>query len=429
MDKESVDRYRLLRLLRSLSTKIGRGTEFVSLYIPPGRPLGDVSANLREEYGTAGNIKSRVTRNHVLDALESIQQRLKLFKEVPPNGLVIFCGAVPQENAAGSEKTEIFVIEPPKAVPFYLYRCDSRFYLDPLLASLSDEKSFGLLVIGRDEAGIGVVSGKDLRVLGTMTSGVPGKVRVGGQSARRYERVLEQLVHEFFVRVAERANKEFMAIPNLQGLFVGGPGPTKEDFLKEGLLDYRLRDKVLEVVDLGYSGEEGLRELVNRIAPKLKEVSYAEEIEVFEQLKQALFERPESVALGEEEVQKAFKDGRVKKLLISEAFDVPYLLVRCVRCEGELFVKASENPSRCPFCDGGVEVVREESGLDHYMDLALEAGADIQIFSATSESGEQFLRSYSGIAAFLGDRSDTFFSAQGRWCAPKEQQEGRSPVV
>lgn len=401
LNKEQVERYRMLKLLRDLSTKVGRGTEFVSLYIPPSRPLGDVSANLREEYGTANNIKSRVTRNHVLDALESIQQRLKLFKEVPPNGLVIFCGAVPQGEAAGSEKTEIFVLEPPKPVPFYLYRCDSRFYLDPLLASLSDEKSFGLIAIGRDEAGLGVVSGKDLRVLDVMTSGVPGKVRVGGQSARRYQRVLEQLVHEFFVHVAERANKEFLSIPNLQGIFVGGPGPTKEDFIKEGLLDYRLRDKVLEVIDLGYAGEEGLRELVNKIAPKLKDVEYAEEIEAFEELKQMLFEHPDKVALGKDEVDKAFKQGLVKKLLISEAFDVPYLLMKCDKCDYEIFVRASERPTKCPACDGGISVVKEESGLDHYLDLAIEQGAEVQIFSAHSESGEQFLRSYSGIAAFL----------------------------
>jgi len=400
MDKQQVERYRILKLLRELSTKVGRGTEFVSLYIPPSRPLGDVSANLREEYGTANNIKSRTTRKNVLDALESIQQRLKLFKEVPPNGLVIFCGAVPQGEAAGSEKTEIFVLEPPKPVPFYLYRCDSRFYLDPLLASLSDEKAFGLVTIGRDEAGIGVVSGKDLRVIDVMTSGVPGKVRVGGQSARRYQRVLEQLVHEFFVRVAERVNKEFLPITNLQGIFIGGPGPTKEDFVKEGLLDYRLKDKIIDIVDLGYSGEEGLRELVNKIAPKLKDVSYAEEIEAFEELKRALFEHPDKVALGQEEVDKAFKQGTVKKLLISEAYDVPFLLMKCDKCDYEFFVKASERPSKCPVCEGGVSVEKEESGLDHYLDLALDAGADVQIFSVHSESGEQFLHSYSGIAAF-----------------------------
>ena len=401
MDKKQVERYRILKLLKELSTKVGRGTEFVSLYIPPGRPLGDVSANLREEYGTANNIKSRTTRKNVLDALESIQQRLKLFREVPPNGLVMFCGAVPQGEAAGSEKTELFVLEPPKPVPFYLYRCDSRFYLDPLLASLSDEKAVGLIALGRDEAGIGVVSGKDLRILDVMTSGVPGKVRVGGQSARRYQRVLEQLVHEFFLRVAERANKEFVEMPNLQGIFVGGPGPTKEDFIKEGLLDYRLKDKIIDIIDLGYAGEEGLRELVNKIAPKLKDISYAEEIETFEELKQALFEHPESVALGQQEVDRAFKQGNVKKLLISEAFDVPFLLMKCDKCDYEIFARANERPDKCPACEGGLTIVKEESGLDHYLDLALEVGADILVFSAHSESGEQFLRSYSGIAAFI----------------------------
>ncbi len=41
----------------------------ISLYIPQGKPIYEVIATLREEYGTASNIKSDTTRNHVLDAL------------------------------------------------------------------------------------------------------------------------------------------------------------------------------------------------------------------------------------------------------------------------------------------------------------------------------------------------------------------------
>jgi len=79
-----------------LASKEGRGTELISLYVPPDRQIHEVTTNLREEHGTASNIKSRTTRKNVQEAIERVQQRLKLFKQPPPNGLVIFCGAIPR---------------------------------------------------------------------------------------------------------------------------------------------------------------------------------------------------------------------------------------------------------------------------------------------------------------------------------------------
>ncbi|MCJ7609508.1 hypothetical protein MUP00_07575 [Candidatus Bathyarchaeota archaeon] len=100
------------RSLDLLDSKTGRHTELISLYVPPEKQISDVMNQLRAEYSTASNIKSRTTRRNVLDALEKTMQRLRLFRESPPNGLVIFCGAIPQ-NGEGTEKMETYVIEPP----------------------------------------------------------------------------------------------------------------------------------------------------------------------------------------------------------------------------------------------------------------------------------------------------------------------------
>ncbi len=99
---ESVARFKFKRTLEQLARKEGRGTELVTLYVPPDRKIHEVLGQLREELGTATNIKSRTTRQNVEDAIERTMQRLRLFKEPPPTGLVIFCGAIPQ-NGAGSE--------------------------------------------------------------------------------------------------------------------------------------------------------------------------------------------------------------------------------------------------------------------------------------------------------------------------------------
>ncbi|MEM3587616.1 MAG: peptide chain release factor aRF-1, partial [Candidatus Jordarchaeaceae archaeon] len=208
-EKSSIEEYKLQKLIKELESKEGRGTELISLYIPPGRQISDVMNALKQEYSQASNIKDRRTRHHVLDALTSCIQRLKLFKTVPENGLVIFCGYI-STGIPGDEKMEIHMIIPSEPIRTYLYRCDSKFYLDPLKEIITEKEFYGLIVMDRNEATFAILKGRQLYILDTITSGVPGKHDAGGQSQRRYERVIEQMAHEFYKRVAEYAEKFFL---------------------------------------------------------------------------------------------------------------------------------------------------------------------------------------------------------------------------
>ena len=53
---DSVKRYKLTKMLNRLSNISGHGTELVTVYVPPKRPLFDVIAQLKNEAGTASNI-------------------------------------------------------------------------------------------------------------------------------------------------------------------------------------------------------------------------------------------------------------------------------------------------------------------------------------------------------------------------------------
>ena len=184
---DSVKLYKVRKLISELASKEGRGTELVTLYIPPKKPIHEVIANLREEWGTAGNIKSDTTRNHVQDALTKTMQRLKLYRNPPETGLVIFCGAL-ATNGPGSEVINLYEIVPPKPVTAYLYQCDDHFHIEWLKDMLREEKVYGILSIDANDVGLGILSGDRLEIADLMTSGISGKTRKGGQSARRYER-------------------------------------------------------------------------------------------------------------------------------------------------------------------------------------------------------------------------------------------------
>jgi peptide chain release factor subunit 1 len=148
------------------------------LYIPPKKPIHEVIAYLRNEWGTAGNIKSDTTRNHVQDALTKTQQRLKLYRETPDNGLVIFCGALPT-NGPGSEVIVLREVVPPKPVKSFLYMCDDHFHVEYLKDMLREEMVYGLLSIDSSEVGIGILSGETFEIVNVMTSGISGKTRKG----------------------------------------------------------------------------------------------------------------------------------------------------------------------------------------------------------------------------------------------------------
>ena len=405
--RTSVERYRLKKLLEELEKKTGRGTELISLYIPPGRTISDVIAALREEHGTAANIKSKQTRKNVQDALESIMQRLKYFKKAPETGLVVFCGAIPRAGP-GTEKIECYMIVPPEPVNFYLYRCDSKFYLEPLKEMIREKETYGIIVIDRNEATIALLKGKNVEIVKTLTSGIPGKHEKGGQSQRRFARIIEQLAHEFYKRVGEHANKVFLEIgENLKGVIIGGPGPTKEDFAKGDYLDYRLKRKVLGLVDIGYTGEEGVFELMWKAQDLISESRYAEERKLMRKFLYLLAKNPEMVTYGVNEVLYALKHGAAGLVLVSEELEKAYVVAKCKTCKTRVEkivdekVIAREEPLKCPKCGNVLEIESAKTLVDYIAEEAEKTGAKVEVISTATVEGNQLLNVFGGLAAIL----------------------------
>src|SRR3989344_3841497 len=191
MELDERKRQELEELVNLLSSIRGSHTELVTVLIPGGTNIYQVSNQLAAEASTAENIKSKQTRTAVVTALETIIRKLKEYKQTPPNGLALYCGNISEKE--GVQDIRIWAYEPPK----------------PLNEILDVDEVYGLLVIDRQQATIGVLEGKQIKVIRTMTSGVPGKVRAGGQSSQRFARITEGLAKEFFRRVAEAMKEIF----------------------------------------------------------------------------------------------------------------------------------------------------------------------------------------------------------------------------
>jgi len=411
LKRTSLELFRLKKILNALASKEGRGTELISLYIPPGKQISEVMNMLREEYGTASNIKSTTTRKNVQDAIVRVQQRLKLFKETPETGLVIFCGAIPQ-NGAGSERIETYVIIPPEPIHIYLYRCDSRFHTEHLQELLKEKEAYGILLIDSSEATIAILEGRRLEIVSELTSGVPGKTRAGGQSARRYERLREMRLQDYFRRVGEHANEVFLQKENLKGIIIGGPGPTKHDFAKGDYLNYQLKEKILDVVDTAYVDEQGVKEVVEKAPEIMKKVRYIEERRIMQQFLYEIGHDTGMATYGEEAVRKALEAGVVKTLLLSEGLDIARVKVKCSACgyEEEHTVRGSMLMSfeqgligkPCPRCKApSLSVADKQELIENFAQLAEYANAEVEIISTETEEGHMLKNAFGGIAAIL----------------------------
>ena len=257
---------------------------------------------------------------------------------------------------------QLWEIEPPQPLKMRLYRCDKEFVLDALKEQLEIDEVYGLLVMDRKEATIGILEGKRIEMIHNMSSGIPSQVRAGGQSSQRFHRITEGLTKDFYKRIAEEMKKIFFTNKKLKGILVGGPVPTKDEFLDGKYLTTQLQDKVIGVKDIGNTDESGLKDLVTASQDTLAEQEVMHERKILEKFFETLGEKPELATRGEKDTKAALEFGAVETLLISKKIDK-----------------------------------KISKGL---IDIAKNTGAEVEIISTDNSEGEQFLN-LSGIGAVL----------------------------
>ncbi len=359
MSLTAKQKYDLKKFIAELDSHKALHTEFISVYIPQDYDMNKIINHLAQEQGTASNIKSASTRKNVISALERMIQHLKLFKQTPENGLAVFSGNVAKQ---GQIDLRVWSIEPPIPLQTRIYRCDKNFQLDLLKEMMEIKEMYGLIVMDRREGVIAVLKGKTITPLAKYTSNVPGKTKAGGQSSQRFMRLREGAAKEFYTRLGEHIKDEFFGKPELKGLIVGGPGPTKYDFVDGHFIPTDLKNRIIAIKDLSYTDEFGLQELVDKSQDVLAEEGIIAEKKLLGRFFDLLSTKQGMVSYGRDEVMKQVKNGVVDILLLSESL------------EGDLITE-----------------FEEEAG---------KFSTKVEIISTETREGAQ-LRDFGGIAAIL----------------------------
>ncbi len=401
-----MDKHQLSNLLEELSEYRGRSTELVSLYIPPGYDMGSISTFLASEQSEAQNIKSKNTRKNVVSALEKLERRFREVREIPENGIALFSGNVSEQE--GRPDIQMWEVEPPEPIESRIYKCDKEFQLEPLKELLVEKEVYGLICLDKSEAAIGYVRGNHLTVENTLESNVPGKTTKGGQSQQRFERIRENLYDTFLNQIADKAKKAFLQKARdgeLLGLIIGGPGFSKEDITEKDYLPKELLDKLLTTVGTNYSGEEGLKELLNKSEDIIeKSEAIREKKKVNEFLVNLKKDNGKSV-YGLRDVAKALQMGAVDTLLISEKFDKKEAKLKCSSCGHEevrhlVEFEVENEKQECEECGSTMDVEEVQDVIKMFNKKASQMDSDVMRISREHEEGDRLFK-MGGVAAIL----------------------------
>ncbi|MFW9907280.1 MAG: peptide chain release factor aRF-1 [Candidatus Thorarchaeota archaeon] len=356
----SAERQRLRKKVQQLKAYQGRHSSFTTLYVPPTKNLTEVVSFVRTELAGADNIKSKTNRKNVQDNLTAILSELTKINNLPPNGLAFFFG-FEEEGGTYNEIREIVI--PPAPVSQFIYLCGREFITEELEGMTLPKSLIVIVLIEGGKVTIGYLRGKHMEMVLDEDFYIIGKTRAGGQSAKRYLRIREEKMQEFFKYVGRKLSELLLDnLANIDAIVLGGNTIRCLEFLDKGDIDYRIKEKIAEtIIPVGIIDETGLFQAMKEASRVLKETEIYAERQQWDSFISDVMKGLNTVTYGEKEVLNALREGRVQTLMVVEDKD-------------EL--------------------------IEDLYDEITTFGTNLMIFSSQTESGAQ-LRSFGGIAARL----------------------------
>jgi peptide chain release factor subunit 1 len=356
----SAERHKLRRKVEQLKAYQGRHSSFTTLYVPPSKNLTDVISFVKTELAGAENIKSKANRKNVSDNLTAILSELTKIGDIPENGLAFFFG-VEEEGGTGNDIRELVI--PPTPISQFIYLCGREFVTEELENMTKPKSLVVIVLIEGGKVTVGYLRGKHMELVRDEDFYIIGKTRAGGQSAKRYMRLREEKMMEFFKFVGRLLNTLLLDdLENIDAIVLGGNTIRAQEFLEKGDLDYRLREKVAEtIIPVSIIDETGLYQAMKEASRVLRETEIYAERQAWDSFMEDLMKGLNTVTYGKKEVMDAMREGRVDTIMVLEDLS---------------------------------------DQMDELYDEVTAYGSNLMVFSNQTESGAQ-LKSFGGMAARL----------------------------
>ncbi|KAK8826599.1 hypothetical protein WA538_006058 [Blastocystis sp. DL] len=406
-EEKNIEMWRIKKLIKTLENARGNGTSMISLIIRPGDQISNASNMLTGEYGTASNIKSRVNRLSVLGAITSTQQKLKLFTRVPPNGLVLYCGTCLNEE--GKEKKMSYAFEPFRPINTSLYLCDNKFHTEALQELLQDDSTFGFVVMDGSGCLFGTVSGSSRNVLHRFLVDLPKKHGRGGQSALRFARLRLEKRHNYIRKCCELCVQFFIENDhiNVAGIVLAGSAELKDELYISDMLDPRIKNAVIKVVDVSYGGDNGFNQAIELSADTLANVKFVQEKKLISSYFDELARDTGKFCYGVNDTLKCLEMGAVETLIVWENLAIMRVVVKNNQSGTQNTLYLTEEQCRDstffkdPATGNDLEVLQKDLFLEWLAENYKSFGAQLEIITNKSQEGAQFVRGFGGIGGIL----------------------------
>ncbi len=136
-------------------------------------------------------------------------------------------------------------------------------------------------------------------------------------SALRFQKNADLAALAHRKKVADYITEQFYNKPEIKGILLGGPGHTKYKLKDE--LNEQIKKKIIAEVDLSYTDEFGLQELVEKCQDVLAAEDVAHEKKLMNKFFENLAKNDKIVSYGKTEVKRTLELGAVDILLLSES--------------------------------------------------------------------------------------------------------------
>ncbi len=207
---------------------------------------------------------------------------------------------------------------------------------------MSYKDIIGVIAFDTGEGTIGIVYGSNIKILKTVRSLVPRKHNQGGWSQQRFENLRKEAINEYLKKISKEINSLFVK-RNIQYILIGGSGNIKLKLVKSELLDYRLRDKIVSIVDVGYTGYQGIKEILMKSVDKIKSNRYLKEKQIYDNFFSRIIKNDAKVIYGYDEIMASLENGRLDTIILSSNFaDITQIKQKCMKYKTKIKVISKE---------------------------------------------------------------------------------------
>lgn len=340
------------------------------------------------------------------------------------NGLAIFAG-----NIEEGDKTRrlLQVLEPIKPINTFIYRCDSRFYTDMLKEQLTNDESYGFIIIDGNGCLLASVQGNAQNILYTYNVDLPKKHRKGGQSSVRFARLRLEARHNYLIKASEFATKCFINYEtnkvNVKGIVVAGSADFKDHLVNDKLLDPRIQAAIISVVDVAYGKEQGLNQALLLSAESLQNVNLIEQKKLFGKFFDEISNSTSKICYGLNQTMNALENGAIETLIVWENLPTLRNVVRNKNTNEQIIVytKPGQNPVQD---QTSMELEESETLVDYFAENYSQFGIQLQLVNDSTPEGSMFCQGFGGIGALL--RYQLQFGSEELEETDKNEENGES---